>query len=56
MITVTNLNKSYGGDSILENVSLADGIICEAIYSRTKENALPLAEKFKIPKIEKIEL
>ena len=45
------IGTSFIMDTILENVSLADGIICEAIYSRTKENALPLAEKFKIPKI-----
>lgn len=38
-------------DTILENMNQAEGISCEAIYSRTSAKGHALADRFEIPKV-----
>lgn len=45
------VGTSFIMDTILENMTAADGISCQAIYSRTLEKGQKLADKFHIEKV-----
>ena len=45
------IGTSFIMDTILENMAAAEGISCEAVFSRTYEKGKVLADKFGIDKI-----
>lgn len=51
MINIGAIGTSFIMDTILDNMAQVEGICCQALYSRSKDKALALAEKFNISKI-----
>lgn len=51
MLKVGAVGTGFIMDTILENMKSAEGISCEAIYSRTAAKGHALADKFEIPKV-----
>ena len=51
MIKIGAIGTSFIMDTILENMSQAEGICCKALYSRSLEKASAIAEKYNISNI-----